>query len=265
MATTEVELANQALGTISARGRIVTLNERSEEAETVNLYFNDTRDALLRAAPWNFARRVDYLSLFRAAPGTPENPSPGDGYWHPDQPPPGFLYDYYYPADCVKFRAVIPQINSGSGLTPPLFSVPSWTTVPLANTPVVRFLVGTAFNDAEQEITVISTNQRLAVGVWIRRVTNVSLWDPSFKQAFIDALACRIAMPITGNKDVANRCEQLAKGVMGTITAARVADGNEGTTRDDHIPDWLVARGVAQQAGYGVAGAFWETPTWLAV
>lgn len=261
----DIAIANQALGTISAKAKIMSFEERSTEAETISLYYDDTRDALLRAAPWNFARRVDYLTLFRAAPGTPQNPTPGTGYWEPNQPPPGFLYSYYYPSDCVKFRQVIPQLNvGGPANSTPIFSVPSYVPVPVIGPPGVRFVVGTAFNDANQELTVINTNQPLAVGVWIRRVENVSLWDPSFRQAMIDALACRIAMPITGNATIANRCEQLAKGVLGTITAARVADGNEGTERNDHVPDWIQVRGFARDAAtYGASGIFWDTPSFL--
>lgn len=265
MATTEIEIVNQALGTISARAKIASMDEHSTEAEAAKLYYADTRDALLRACPWNFARRVDYLTLFRAAPGTPENPSPSPGYWTPNMPPPGFLYSYYYPADCVKFRSVIPQMNVGgpAGSTP-IFSVPSYIPVPVIGPNAVRFVVGTSFNDAGNELTVINTNQQMAVGVWVRRVTNVALWDPAFRQAMVDALACRLGMAITGSIEVSNRCEQLAKGVLGTITAARVADGNEGTERNDHIPDWIQVRGYARDvATYGASGLFWDTPSFL--
>lgn len=261
----DIIIANQSLGVIAARGQIMSFDENSAESKAVNLYYDDTRDALLRAAPWNFARKVDYLALFRAAPGTPENPSPGTGYWQPNMPPPGFLYSYYYPADCVKFRSVIPQLNVGApGSSVPIFSVPSYVPVPVIGAPAVRFIVGTAFNDVGNELTVVNTNQPLAVGVWIRRVTNVGLWDPAFRQAMVDALACRLAMAITGNKAIADRCEGLAKGVLGTINAARIADGNEGTERNDHIPDWIQVRGYARDAAnYGAAGIFWETPSFL--
>lgn len=262
--TTETEIANQALGVISARGTIVSMDERSKEASAVRTYYADTRDALLRAAPWNCARRTAYLTLLKALPGTPENPGPGSPTWLPSYPPPPWLYSYYLPDDCVKFRFVIPQVQGGAVGGTQIFSVPSWVPPPINATQAQKFVVGTDFNEAGNEITTISTNQTQAIGVYNRRVTNPDLWDSSFKQAMIDSLACRLAMNVTGDRATADRTERLAKGVMGTILAARTADGNEGLTVDDHTPDWLLVRGYARQwTNTGVSGFLWDTPSFL--
>ena len=261
--TSEVDIANQALGTINARATIVSFDERSSEARSVRLYYNDTRDALLRAAPWNCARRTAYLSLMKALPGTPENPSAGSATWLPSYPPPPWLYSYFEPEDCVKFRFVMPQVQSGGITGTPIFSVPSYVPAPLYSVQAQKFIVGIDFTDAGNEVKTISTNQSQAIGIYNRRVTNPDIWDPSFKQAMIDALAARLAIPITGDKAMANRAESLAKGVMGSILAARTADGNEGLTVDDHVPDWLQVRGYARAwTGAGYAGV-WDTPSFL--
>lgn len=259
----EVDIANQALGTINARATIVSFDERSSEARAVRLYYNDTRDALLRAAPWNCARREAYLTLFKALPGTPENPTAGSPTWLPSYPPPPWLYSYYLPDDCVKMRYVVPQVQSGGITGTPIFSVPSYVPVPLYNTQAQKFIVGVDFTDAGNEVVAVSTNQSQAIGVYNRRVTNPDIWDSSFRQAMIDALASRLAIPVTGDKGMGDRAERLAKGVMGSILAARTADGNEGLTVDDHTPDWLRVRGYANAwTGMSYAG-LWDTPSFL--
>jgi hypothetical protein len=263
--TTETEIINQALGSIAARGSITNLGEKSAEARTALLYYADTRDALIRAAPWNFCRKTAYLTLFKSAPGTPTGPTVSSYQWLPSYPPPPWLYSYYYPPDCLRLRYVLPQqpVGNVDGSATPIFSVPAWVPQPIIGQQAQRFMVGTDLNSSNQELTTISCNVFAAIAVYNRRVSNVELWDPSFKQAMIDALAARICMSITGDKGLANLANQLSKGVMGTILAARTADGNEGLTIDDHIPGWLQVRGIAQQWTTGWVGPVWDNPSFL--
>lgn len=258
-----VDIANQALGQISARATIASFEERSTEARAVRTYYADTLDALLRAAPWNFCRRVDYLTLLKAAPGTPENPTAGPGYWTPAQPPPPFLYSYLLPADCVKFRYVTPQVSQGGITGTPIFSVPSYVPVPLYASQAQKFIVGTDFDLAGNECTTISTNQNQAIGTWNRRVENPGLWDASFKQAMIDSLAVRLALPVTGDRALAGMIKGWASSAMGSINVARANDGNEGLTQDNHVPDWLVVRGFARDWTTNGYTGFWDTPSFL--
>ena len=53
----EVQIAKLALQHIGDRFDISDLEEDTPEAEQVNLIFTDTRDALLRQHPWNFAKK----------------------------------------------------------------------------------------------------------------------------------------------------------------------------------------------------------------
>lgn len=260
----EVDIANQALGQISARATIASFDERSSEARSVRLYYADTLTALLRAAPWNFCRREDYLTLLKAAPGTPENTDPGPGYWTPAMPPAPWLYSYLMPSDCVKFRFVLPQAQFGSVSGTPIFSVPSFVPAPAYAGRAQKFIVGTDFDLANNEVTTISTMQGTAIGVWNRRVTNPDLWDSSFKQAMIDSLAVRLALPVTGDRNLAQLIKSWASSAMGSINTARANDGNEGLTTDDHIPDWLRVRGYAGSWTAPDRSGFWDTPAFLA-
>jgi hypothetical protein len=258
-----VDIANQALGQIGARATIASFDERGTEARAVRTYYSDTLDSLLRAAPWNFCRRTAYLTLLKALPGTPENPSAGTPNWIPAYPPPPWLYSYLLPAGCVRFRFVLPQVQNGGIAGTPIFSVPSYVPAPITAAQAQRFVVGTDFDNAGNEVTTISTNQNQALGVWNHRIENVDLWDASFKQAMIDSLAVRLAVPVSGDKQSAQMLKAWASSAMGSINVARANDGNEGLTRDDHVPDWLLVRGVAGAWTGTDARGFWDTPSFL--
>lgn len=83
MANSEVAVANRALTLLKQNG-ITALDESSAEARVVNAVFADSRDALLRAYPWNFAMRRASLGALDGAPAwgfakryqLPEGPSP---------------------------------------------------------------------------------------------------------------------------------------------------------------------------------------------
>jgi hypothetical protein len=68
-------------------------------------------------------------------------------------------------------------------------------------------------------------------------------WDPLFRRAFVAALAARLAVPtIADKKDaiaIRNYQRDIAKEAL---IEARVRDGNEGWTVQDHTPDWIRAR-----------------------
>lgn len=262
----EIDIANQVLGQIGARAQIAAFSENSNEARQLRTYYADTVDALLRAAPWNFCTRIDYLTLMKAAPGTPENPSEGTPTWLPSYPPPPWLYSYFYPTNCVKFRSVIPQLPVGQITGTPIFSVATYVPVPAAGGRAAPFKVYTDLEPQSQnQTTAIATNQSQAMGVWNERIENVALWDPSFKQAVIDSLAARVAIPITGDRALASLVKGWAQGVMGTINTARANDGNEGLTVDNHIPDWLRVRGYAGDWATTNFEDGWYTPSFLMV
>lgn len=87
---------------------------------------------------------------------------------------------------------------------------------------------------------VILTNQEFATMAYIRQITDPNVMDPQFQQAWVAALGGRLCLQLTGDKTLANMCIQLANGF---ITQARAADGNEGLTINDVVPDWLRIRG----------------------
>lgn len=218
--TSEVDICNMALGNIGSRGSIATLNERSNEAIKCKTFYEITRKEILRAAPWNFAKRDIVLSLLAAASGTPENPD-GSGA----VPPTPWAYMYSYPAYCLKARYIKIPGREYYG----------------TNLPAIPFQVTGADDGGGNDIRAILANQQAAELVYTKDITNPDVFDEEFTVAFAQALAARICLPLNGDKAMATG---LAEEARKKVYAARMTDGNEGTSVIDTMPDWLSARGV---------------------
>lgn len=259
--TTETDIVNRALAAIASRASVANLDENSNEARTARMLYAPTRDAMLRAAHWNFCRKTAYLSLLKAAPGTPENTSTSTT-WTPAMPAPPWLYEYDYPADCLMVRYITPQVETAGGLATPIFSVPSYGP-PMAVGPTpVRFVVSTDEITVGQPQNVILTNQQQAIGVYTAQITNPALWDAMFQEAMVAALGSRFAFTITGKPTVAKNQAQAA---FQAIQQARAQDGNEGFTSVDHTPDWIAVRGYVGSWSTPASGLVngWSTPSFL--
>lgn len=230
MANDDATIGNRALAKIGTRTTISGLADGSNEANQLNLIYNDTRDEVLSMAMWNFARKQIVLTQIGSAQdGTALTP---------------WAYEYSYPSNCVHMRYILPLINTAPDGSIPIFS--GATQVPsdnFFNAPPVPFLVASDEEGAGNDINVILTNQYQAQAVFTGRITSPTLFSAAFTQAFVSVLGARIAIPLTGDKELA---KGLYKEANDYIIQARVSDGNEGLTIQDHLPDWLAIRGYAQ-------------------
>lgn len=241
----DVDLANRALVAIGSRVKIVSLDQDTDEAQTIKLVFDTVKAQVLSAAFWNFARKTALLTLLKSAPGTPTNPT-GATSWTTDYPAPPWFYEYAYPADCAQMRYVIPQPGVyEAGI--PIFSTPTYTFDGFLGAPPQKFIVSTDIVSSTQR-NVILTNAALAIGVYTANITDTSLWSSTAQQAFVSALAGFIAVSLTGDKNLAAMLFQLANT---DILSARAQDGNEGYTVQDVMPDWILARGGDYLIGSG--------------
>lgn len=235
--TTSTDVANEALQECLARATIASFQERSKEARAVAVFYNNTRDAMLRAAPWNFARAMSQLTLLKAIPGTPENPTtPAVQGWQPNYPPTPWFYSYAQPSDCIRMRYVMGQLGGNT------------TVTQLRQSP---YMVASDTDQQGNAATVVLTNMSQALAVYTRRIVNEDLWDAQFHQAFVKSLASRLVMPLAGDKALAKSLQAEAKEL---IMAARISDGNENTTLEEHLPDWLRIRGVGALSSQWGAG-----------
>lgn len=119
--TDNVSLINLALQAIGSRTTVTAAElaaNSTNEAIQANLTFENTRDGLLRMAPWNCATKTANLVYITSQPGTPENTSAATNLWQPGQPRPPWAYEYQYPVDCLRPCWIIPASQTGFTGTP---------------------------------------------------------------------------------------------------------------------------------------------------
>lgn len=238
MASSPTEVVNIALAEIGAQASISSFTEGSAESNAAGLLYTPKIQALHRAAHWNCARFQATLTLLKAAQGTPENP---DGTTL-DQPPIPWLYEYSYPADCLKARFIVPIDNANQGgTTVPLTTAPM-ATLPLVLTmPPPKFVVATDLNSQGQNIRVILTEKRAAQLVYTRDYSaEPGMWDPQFLGAATSFLGTWFVNALTRNQALFRDTAGIAKDI---IAQARVSDGNEGIVDQNREASWITARG----------------------
>lgn len=243
----EVSICNQALVASGARTQINSINDPTTAARTCKLFYEDTRDELLREAQWGFADKFVTLSLLSYLPGAPGFPNDTGAntgsVWLPTYPAPGWLYQYAYPEDCVKTNFIIPQGVWGAWLAQAQQVGPAqaWQTL------AVPFKLSSS--DGK---TVINSNAQQAIAAYTERVTNPALYPPDFVTALAGRLAFKLVIPLAGDKNLAMLANTKADQL---VEKARSNDGNEGLTIIDNIPDWLKARDWPDNYG-GPPGAW---------
>jgi hypothetical protein len=113
---TLINLSLQGIGTRTTVTQAELNANSSNEAIQANLAILQTRDELLRMAPWQCCTGFWDLAYITSLPGTNENQStPGNQLqWTSGLPLPPWSYEYQYPIDCLRASAIIPQFNTGT-------------------------------------------------------------------------------------------------------------------------------------------------------
>lgn len=164
------DICNMALSIIN-RQRIDSLDDSSEEAKACKIYYEHTRERLLRMFSWGFARRLGKLALR-------ENTVPG---WD---------FCYAYPQECLAVQLIFSEDRAEMReMEREDFQV-----------------INVTGNDR-----VIGTNVDLAWAEYISNVKNTELFSPEFTEALTRMLAANLAFPLTGNTDLMNLNMQLAQ------------------------------------------------------
>ena len=184
---TEVDIANMALSRLGTRASIADLSESSTEARVVRTWYAATRDALLRAHAWNFARVRRALSLSGSAPA-------------------GWRFSYALPSDCLRFLGIDAAIRSTSPA-----SIPPSIQWELASDGTSRFVL---------------CDEAGAIGLYTQRVTDTARMDAAFVAAFVDRLAAHIAYPVTQKTEIAVRLAEIARRSLDEAAAASANEDN---------------------------------------
>ena len=182
MANSVEDLVNQALVDIGYPERIASIEEGSKASIAAIEVYSQTRDDLLKAALWPLARRANVpLALLKGPP-------PAGGYnpgqpWTARFPPPGWLYEYAYPADMIELRAIV----APPGLMFDLDPVAAEFRIDNDNS-----LVDLNGNAAPQQ-KVILANVKGAMATYTGQVTNPSLWEPWFTSLIVKRLGEKLS------------------------------------------------------------------------
>lgn len=208
----EVRICNLALSRVGAR-RISSLSENTKESRECNKIYTDTRDVVLAAHDWGFARKHKTL----AAIATPTYP--------------GWDYAYAYPTDCLAARRIKDDTGSVSQIAYDL------EEERYRSVGKVEFEVrATEALDGK----VILTDQADAVLIYTARVT-----DPNvFSIEFIDALAYRLAsdLAVPLRADTRKSDTHFRKYTF-LIGSAQASSANEGYQKPDNGNSFVNARG----------------------
>ena len=241
MAESVTGVCNRSLLMIGARATIASLNEGSVEANACSILYTPTYEMLARAAHWNCFRKQASLSLLASAPNTPENPN---GLITP-YPPNPWLYMYQLPSDCLDARFLLPAPDyanvAGSGPYGPAF-IASQSYVP--DEGQIPYVVAYSTDASNNPIKVLLTNLSQAELVYTVNLPDPANWDSMFQQAMVSSLAAFLVPALSLNIELVKLSAATAQSI---IDKARIADGNEGVTVLDHMPDWIRARA----GGYG--------------
>lgn len=171
----QVEIYNQALSLIGSGRRLVSPTDTGREAQDCNLWYPDTRRAILSAAWWPSSKATSRLALV-AERSTSE-------IWAAGDPSPQYLYAYALPADYIWPR----QLASGEHFTVEMLDGNQMALMTNSISPVLQYTFDQTSDD---------------------------LWSPLQKQAISHVLAARIVLGLTGKSNRAQLLFQMAQDLV---------------------------------------------------
>ncbi len=144
--TLPVDIVNLALQSFGSRTTVTAAQlaaNSTNEAKQANLTYENTRDTLLRMAPWDCAMKTANLAYITSVPGTPENSSAVTNLWQPGQPRPPYAYEYQYPVDCLRACWMLPSTQLGFASGVPITTAVTGGASTLWNGTPIRFKIAT--------------------------------------------------------------------------------------------------------------------------
>lgn len=177
------DMVNLAAGRIGFADRIGSIYEGSKLAKQAMDIYSQTRDEMLRAVDYGFAERNVSMTLLKQAPA--------GGYFPPNvwngtnNPPPPWVFSYTYPDDCLKVRSVKPI---------PLF------VMDFDPQPNVFTIENDQYFTPSRKVILCNVPQ--AMLVYTAQVTDPTVWEADFIEAFAPELGRRLA-PVLANMDAA--------------------------------------------------------------
>lgn len=200
MADTVEQIVNQCLILCGRTKRIADIYEGGDAAVAIELY-GQARDELQRTHDWDFTRRIVALTLLKGPP-------PAGGYnpltpWDSTYPPPGYLYEYAYPANCMALLAII----APPGPMPDLDPLPAnWR------------IDNDHFLNPNQKVVLCNITNAMAV--YRGLVNDPALFTTSFTQALVARLVDRFSKAF--EKEIAKEKDAEQDNAMTTAVQSQV-------------------------------------------
>jgi hypothetical protein len=279
-----VDVCQQAIDASGVDYLLGDVEDGTREAQTLLRAYTQCLPQLLRAAPWDWARRETPLTLLADASGN----TPNVGTLVVGNQ---FNYEYAFPTDCAKLRYIPAHriFNPGTvpgNIVPPNAASPLMTGIgqppygPRRVQPA-RFLISNDMNYppppdlspswetqgvSPQGRVVILTDVKDARAVYTYLALYPSVWDSLFRAGLVAYIASEIALPLNKDKKlgltIANNQREIAKE---KIMQARAMAANEsGVNTSDLRVDWIDTRRVGGARGFqngwaggGGGGDYW--------
>ena len=173
---TPTDICNMALAFI-AKGRIVSMDESTEQARQCKLFYEITKQDLLRNYTWGFAKKIDKLAELTQSE---KNPS-----WR---------YIYTYPQTCVAVRKIFDKDTGKAVLAG---QQKEWDL----------FMV-------KDNVLGVGCNVPRAYLEYTYDVDDANLFSSDFVDAFSHMLAFNICIQLTGNSGLQQTQYQLAQAAL---------------------------------------------------
>ena len=190
------EVINLALREIGYPRPVSDVYEGSRASRAALDVYSETRDEVLREHNWPFATRDLALTVVSGL-----------------VPPAGWLYEYTFPADCIRLRNLKPSSIPNPNFDPAPVLWAEWNDTRLS--PAAK---------------VILANSSPVIAVYVARIANPSTWEPGFRTELTSRLAKKLALVLRENLDI--KKDTAAESPM----AAAVSSINP---PNDAVPEWL--------------------------
>lgn len=155
---TNTDICNLALSYLS-KGRIVSIDDNTEEAAQCKIHYDHCRRMLLRQYPWGFAKRTVKLAQLH-------------------EKVPGWEYVYAYPAECLCVRYVFEEENAATKEN-------DWNEYE------------TVMVSSNQKA--LATDIELAWCEYTYNIKDVGMYPDEFIEALAHFMASSMAMVLTGS------------------------------------------------------------------
>lgn len=189
----KVQICNYALKAIGHSSTITSIDENTTAAANCNLFFDRDRVSLFHDHDWAFARKIVKLVEVTA-------------------PVPWWDYAYQQPGDALQIVRLADQSFKRQSDTRRIDYEKNIIT------------------QSGADLNIIRTDLAGAYMVYTKDIKDPARWPQPFVDAMTYRLASSIALPMTGDKQIAAEMSGMATGML---HRAQALDNSEGTDRYD--------------------------------